>query len=288
MALGPSSRKKSFPKVVAHSALAHYRGTAVFMLCAFFLMLVSYTNVGFVQKLRESLLSELVPVFSALTAPITYTADFFGSVSGLAELSALNKALMVENAKLKQWHQVAASLKDENDKLRTLLNAHQDLDKTFITTRIVMDAGSQFVHSFIVPVGAAEGVEKGQAVLSDKGMIGRVVEVGDKAARVLLLTDLNSRIPITFEGSHIKAVLAGDNSGVPKFLHLPHKSEIPEGAAVLTSGHGGVLPKGLLLGHIEYDELGNPAIKLMGDPKDTSFVRIVDYDIGSKLKSINN
>lgn len=283
MALGPSSRRKSFPKVIAQSAFTPYRGTAVFLLCAFVLIVASYTNASFTQKLRTSILSGLAPVFETLTYPITYTSNLFGSVSGLAELSATNQQLRLENAKLKQWHQVATSLKDENQKLRELLNAVQENEKNYITTRVILDAGSQFVHSFIVPVGAGNGVEKGQAVLSDKSMIGRVVEVGDKASRVLLLTDLNSRVPITFEGSDIRAVLAGDNSGIPKLLHLPQKAEIPEGAAVLTSGHGGVLPPGLMLGYIHYDKVGSPTIKLLDDPKDTSFVRIVDYDIDATL-----
>ena len=90
-----------------------------------------------------------------------------------------------------------------------------------------------------------QGLARGQAAITGEGLVGRLTEVGDRAARVLLITDLNSRIPVVVEGAHANAVLAGDNSERPRLdLSVAAPDAVKIGDRVVTSGEGGVFPPG--------------------------------------------
>ena len=113
---------------------------------------------------------------------------------------------------------------------------------------MVADAGGPFVHTVLINVGAEQGVAKGMAAVNERGLIGRVIEVGRRSARVMLLTDFNSRIPVMVEPSRDQAILAGNNSRQPDLIFLPLNPRLSLGDAVVTSGRGGVLPPGLAVG----------------------------------------
>ncbi|MFX4941244.1 rod shape-determining protein MreC, partial [Acinetobacter baumannii] len=88
----------------------------------------------------------------------------------------------------------------------------------FITARVVADPGGPFVRTVLTTAGRRHGVRKGQAAMAGPGLIGRVIEVGEWSSRVLLITDLNARIPVVMENSRQRAVLSGDNSEMPRLL----------------------------------------------------------------------
>src|SRR5580704_12656089 len=91
----------------------------------------------------------------------------------------------------------------------------------YISARVIADTGGPFVRGLIVTAGKVDGVREGMAAMTGDGLIGRVIEAGDWSSRVLLITDLNSRIPVTVAGSGERAILAGDNSAMPKLVYLP-------------------------------------------------------------------
>ena len=95
---------------------------------------------------------------------------------------------------------------------------------------------------------AEQGVARGQAAIAEGGLVGRLTEIGSRAARVLLITDLNSRIPVVIHGSRTSAVLAGDNSDRPRLVFASEPKAIRIGDRVVTSGEGGVFPPGLPVG----------------------------------------
>ncbi|MFX9008197.1 rod shape-determining protein MreC, partial [Acinetobacter baumannii] len=80
-------------------------------------------------------------------------------------------------------------------------------------------AGGAFSRSLLINRGSADGVAEGQAAFSGNGLVGRIVEVGRKASRTLLISDLNSRIPVRIEATHERAILAGDNTAQPQLIY---------------------------------------------------------------------
>jgi rod shape-determining protein MreC len=105
-----------------------------------------------------------------------------------------------------------------------------------------------FVHSVLVNAGSQDGVARGQAVVTGVGLAGRIATAGTRSARALLITDLNSRIPVTVESSRERAILAGDNSPQPRLAFLPQNAAVAVGDRIVTSGHGGVFPPGVPVG----------------------------------------
>jgi len=118
-------------------------------------------------------------------------------------------------------------------------------DHNFITARVIADSGNAFVKSLLVEAGSLDRVQKNYAVIAGEGLIGRVIEVGKNVSRILLVSDMNSRIPVLIENTSQHAVLAGGNETSPTLEHLPASSGVDVGARIVTSGHGGVFPAGI-------------------------------------------
>src|SRR4029077_2184983 len=119
---------------------------------------------------------------------------------------------------------------------------------TYLTARVVADSGGAYVRSVMVYAGSENGVARGQAAVTGDALGGRVAEVGSRAARGLLVTDLNLRVPVIVEGSQQRALLSGDNSERPYLRYLDTGAVIRIGDRIVTSGQGGVFPPGLPVG----------------------------------------
>lgn len=239
-------------------------------------LLVSAASPDAFQGARARTIDMFAPVLAAVSAPFQDISAAVGSVSGLAELRAENASLKQENARLREWYQTALMLQADNQSLQELLNVKIDPRHRFITARIIADSGNTFARSVLVAAGSRDGVARDQAVMSGEGLVGRIVDAGEQASRVLLMTDLNSRIPVLVEGSRQRAILAGTNDTLPVLMHLPPDSALEEGARIVTSGQGGVFLPGIAIGRVVRDRNGDFAVQPFADPSRLNYVRIVE------------
>lgn len=246
------------------------------MVAAMLLFSVSALNPAAMEKARTRTTDLFAPLLSAINKPFYQAAEYVRAVSGIAELQAENMRLSQENARLRDWYQTALSLKAENENLQKLLNIKLEPHYGYITARVIADSGNAFAKSLLVLAGSKDGVEGGQAVLAGDGLIGRVIESGQKTARILLLTDINSRIPVLIQGANQRAIMAGNNDDMPGLLHLPPEVEVEAGARVITSGHGGLFPYGLPVGEIIKDEHGKISVRPYATVDQVHMVRVID------------
>ena len=200
----------------------------------------------------------------------------FINPGAVSELRAENARLQSENTRLRDWYQKALMLESENQSLRDLLNLKVETSQKFVTSQVIADSGNAYVHSVLVSAGKKDDVRKGQAVLSGEGMVGRIIETGNNSARVLLLTDFNSRVPVLIEGTSQKAIMVGNNDNSPVLKHLPSDAEIEEGMRIVTSGHGGLFPAGLPIGRIVATDAGQHTVHLYANVNNVRYVRILD------------
>ena len=107
-------------------------------------------------------------------------------------------------------------------------------------------------------------------------MIGRVIEVGQHASRVLLLNDINSHIPVVVEGANQRAILAGSNVDMLNLIHLPPDVLVEKGSRIVTSGSGGIFPNGLPIGEVVEIKNGTPLVKMYSDPYAAGYVQIIE------------
>ena len=248
----------------------------IFVLLALGLFAFSAIRPDSLQTLRSRTTDLFAPVLSYIDRPIQGAADYVRAISGLASLQDENVRLQQENVRLREWYQTAVMLKSENESLHRLLNISLPPDKTYITARVIGDSGNTYARTVLVLAGQQDGVQKGQAVLTGDGVIGRVIEAGNNSARVLLMTDINSRIPVRLEGTEDNAILGGSNADLPELLYLPPGSAVREGARIITSGLGGFFPYGLPVGEAVKAAGGRWAVRPFADVSHMTFVRIVN------------
>ena len=248
----------------------------------FVFALISPQNVS---GLRMGVSDALAPVLGAVTKPLVYTSDVVRNASGLGDLQAENIRLKQENLRLKEWYQTALLLEAENKSLRDLLNVKTEPHYKTITTRVLGDTGSAFAKSLLVSAGKADGIAVGQAVMAGEGLIGRIVEVGKNTSRVLLINDINSRVPVLVEDTRQHAILAGQNSQEMNLIHLPPDSAVKKGVRIITSGHGGMFPHGLAIGQVIASDNGKVTVKPFTDFSRIVHVRVLDKSADPNLLS---
>jgi rod shape-determining protein MreC len=242
------------------------------------LLLVGKADVRLPDVISTRLSDMMAPVLSAVVQPIDASRQFAAEVGELFALRQENAHLREQNRRLLEWQAVARRLALENASLRQLLNLDAGVaPPTVVSARVVADAGGPFVHTVLVNAGADQGVVKGMAAVNERGLVGRVIDVGRQSARVLLLTDLNSRVPVMVEPSRDQAILAGDNSREPRLTFLPLSPRMAIGQRVVTSGRGGVLPPGLAVGIVSAIGDHKVAVAPAVDWDRLEYVRLLDY-----------
>lgn len=231
------------------------------------------------DALQQRVFDVAAPVLNLTARPLEVLHNGMNNVAALFMVNETNEALRAENEKLKEWYQAALMLQSENKALRDLLNVDSEQAKNFITTRVIADGSTTYAKSLVVEGGRDAGVVKGQGVVSREGLIGRVIESGSRTARVLLLQDINSRIPVLVEGSNDRAILAGTNGAAPMLDHLDKGHDIAAGQRVITSGLGGLFPYGIPVGVTQKESDGTISVQLYAAPERSQHVQVVDYGI---------
>jgi rod shape-determining protein MreC len=252
---------------------------AVVIIGAFALMLLGKADIVVVREIRMALSDLFAPVMDMLAYPGKYTADAVENVKEFSDIRAENTRLREENAKLHKWERTARYLSAENKSLRAMLNYIPKTSQRHITARVVGDDGSPFTQSLLVTAGHRENVRKGMAVLSNEGLVGQIIEVGRNTARVLLITDINSRVPVRLEKSRARAVMYGANDLQPSLSFVANGVSVAQGDRVVTSGHGLAFPPGLPVGVVASVADGLPRVKPFFQPHLLEYVQIVDYGL---------
>ncbi len=235
------------------------------------------------DRLRIVVADAAEPVLQAVAQPLATMAAGVRQVEGLFDLYRENQKLREENARLLQWQEVARRLESENADLRSLTKFTPEGSAHYLSAQVIANSGGAFARNVLVSAGTRDGVARGQAAVTGDGLVGRVAEVGERSARILLLTDLNSHIPVQLAASGERAVMAGDNSGEPRLLYLPLNAAVKSGDRIVTAGAGGVFPPGLPVGVVASVEGGLVRVEPFAELSRLDYVRIVDFGLGGVL-----
>lgn len=249
------------------------------------LMVLGKADSRLVERLRVTISDMSAPVLDILSRPIASAAALVDYGRELLLLRSENTRLAEENERLRHWYSVARKLEQENAAFQALLNYVPDPRPAFITARVIGDSGGAFVRTVLLNAGARDGVRKGQAVVNAEGLVGRVVEAGERSARILLLTDLNARVPVVVESTRVPAILAGDNTDHLRLTFLPVNASVSPGDHIVTSGQGGMLPPGLPIGIVAAVEDGIVWVQPFVNWDSLEYVRVLDYVLPGALPS---
>ena len=232
------------------------------------------------KKARETVIDASAPILSIFSGPIGFVQDVIGNVEDYFGVLEENKALREENAELRQWMEEALALRETVSSYEKLQGYQAPPEATPIDAYVVGEANDAFAHSMIVNAGRRDGVARGQAVVDDRGLVGHIVDAGNHSARVLLLTDIQSRIPVYIEGADVDGILAGRSRGRPviSFTESSEPVTLTAGERVLTSGVGGTLPRGIQVGTIRQVQGDEAIVNLDTNYARTRMVRVINYE----------
>lgn len=261
----------------ALKSLVHWLMYGVLVVSAGGLILLGKVDAVLVERIRLQVSDTVVPILDVLSIPGDVAARGLDWARHWVDLAEENDRLRRERDELIRWQATAKRLEAENAGLQRLLNHVPDPAATYRSARVIADSSGVFAQSVMINAGSLDGIDKGQIVLDGSGLVGRVVGVSPRAGRVLLLTDLNSRVPVFVGPSRFRAVLAGDNSDQPKLIHVVPGAVIAVGDAVMTSGIAGGFPPGLAVGVVVEVDDRRISIALNVDTGRLEYVRVVDY-----------
>ena len=225
----------------------------------------------------------MAPLLIVIQQPLATVRNSIGVTQGLLDLAAENARLREENDRLKRWEATALSLEAQSGVLRSMINLSPSAPPILRTEPVIAQPGGLYVRSVLVAGGAHDGLGKGQAAMAGQGLVGRITEIGAWSARVLLITDLNSRIPVILEGSRTHAILAGDNTATPYLMYLPKAATVSVGDRLVTAGHDGVFPTGLPVARVSSIANGEIRAEPIADLDRLEYVELVDSVAQSAL-----
>jgi rod shape-determining protein MreC len=249
------------------------------ILLAVALMVLGKLDANVMEIARMNVTDAVSPILNVLSKPVKTVNQLINEVLGVYNIREKNILLKQEKDRLLQWQMLARKLKVENRNLRNLLNFPVDPAAGFITARVIADTGGAFANSVVINVGNKSGVLKGQPTITGEGLVGRVTDVGKRSSRVLLITDLNSRIPVVIQSSQARAIMAGDNSYQPRLIYLSPGALVSQGDRIVTSGHGGAFPPGIPVGLVASVNVNGTRIKPFVERYRVTHLRVLDYGL---------
>jgi rod shape-determining protein MreC len=250
---------------------------------AFALMLLGKADTLLAARARMALADVLAPIYGVLAEPLTTARREIDNVRHLFTLYEDNLHLRDENMRLRQWQAVAQALDAENTALKANLRWIPDPAPNYVTAHVVADAGGIYARAVLLSSGPNHSVTKGQIALDEGGLVGRVTELGARSARVMLITDINSRIPVILENSRSRAVMAGNNGTRPRLMFWPEGSPPAEGERVVTSAEANAFPAGLPIGVVHYTSGKVAEVEPYAQLGRLEIVRLFDYGLRGVL-----
>lgn len=222
----------------------------VLLIISFSLIFIGKLDLYTARAAKLTISEFIAPIYDVVAAPVRAFETMAGGMRTLASFRAENVRLRAENERLQRWQRRAEILESENRQLKTVLGAASTTEMTPVTARAISAPGGSFSHSLLLNIADIGNVARGDAVVNADGLVGYVIEVGRKYARVLLITDVNSKIPVLLSSSSWPALALGKNSRTLQLDFLPLEAKPATGELVLTSGHGGILPAGVPIGRV--------------------------------------
>ena len=183
-----------------------------------------------------------------------------------------------ENDELKNNISKSDFLELENTQLRKLIEEQVSSPSNLVSARVMLDKQSPYLNSFIINVGSNKDIKNGMTALDGKNFIGRIVDVNFFSSRVLLVSDLNSKIPVITEPSAYHAILSGHGKNEPTLEYLPENNNIQNGDKVYTSGKGGIFSPGVPIGEVKIED-NIIKVLLFSDLSQISFINIDLEDV---------
>jgi rod shape-determining protein MreC len=236
---------------MAKISLLSYSGRKTiisYIIVAVILLGIGNISKKFNDNLSSVFLVSTKPLFYLLDAPLTFAKYVNEQLTLIGTLKQEKELLSEQNFALRLEIMNFLLLKEENNILRKLLNYEGNSRNKFITSRIFIAQDNFFSRNAVLDKGLESGVKKDQAVIFSGGLVGRVLKVKRSFSHILLLNDLDSRIPVYSSKTRNKAIMFGNHTHLPDLRYLVKNHNIEENEIIYTSGDGLFFPENIPVG----------------------------------------
>ena len=244
------------------------------ILISLFIFILDNSNLKPIKILRSIINDGIYRISAVSSSPIKFSGaskDFFVKhIFTYEENERLRKEL--EDLKSKNFQ--SSFLEAQNNELQNVLDLEKNSPYSVVNAKVILDKNSPFLNSVIINKGSNAGIKLGMPVLNEGYLAGRIVEVNFVSSRILLLNDLNSRIPVVVSPSGTQAILSGVGKREPSLEYLPDNFMLGEKESIVfTSGKDGVLFPGIAIGKVVLND-NKKLVKLFADPDQISVVSV--------------
>jgi len=224
------------------------------LLCAFVLSALLFYSTHLRTQERTTLFEKMVLVFTGplqkgMDGLVTSVADTWSRYLWLVRTEVENRELLQENRRLKAALDQLEEVRLSNERLRTLLNFREDIQLPALPARVIGEDASGWFRTVVIDRGSADGVTEGLAVVVPEGAVGRIIAVAPGYARVLLVTDPSSAVASLVQRSRTRGVARGRGDSL-SFEYALRDQDVVIGDRIISSGMGGIFPKGIVLGTV--------------------------------------
>jgi len=232
---------------------------------------------------RSGFDSAAEPLNAGLSAPVHVVGSGANWLDDYLFAVRENRILKKKVTELSQYKDAYLEMKDINERYEKLLNLRTEPPVDTVTARSVSVSRGPFNNNRMIDAGAAKKINFGNPVITDQGLVGRIVGVSPHVSRVLMITDVTSHVPIMVMRTDARAMMNGDGGGYPKLDFVRGKDVVKKGDQILTSGDGGIFPRGLPVGEAVQGVDGDWRVKLYADRAPIDFVKVLLFKDFSQL-----
>ncbi len=251
--------------------------TLLFVFLCLVLIITSKFNSKVTDNLSMKLVNYSMPMARIVSMPLNAVVGMTINFQELIDAKNKNLLLVAENEKLKSLYIKSLNIHQENTQLKEILKYVGLRSTKFLVARLIAHPYQTYSRNVFIDSGSLQGVKEDDIVTGNNALIGRVEQVNESKSRVLLATDINSRIPVIVSGARTKGILAGNNSNVMEILYLEKNHHIAKGDMVFTSGDGDALPPGLLIGVVTSVDKGTAEVEMIENVKNLDVVSVINY-----------
>lgn len=247
---------------------------------SFILLVLSKGKFSYVGEIRTTVSDAFKPVLTNLFIPIEWSDNLLKKLQGYLFVYHKNQILEIENDSYKKKLLSLKHLESENKELKKILNFANKEEYFLVTGKVISRSSYLFKKTIVINVGKSNGVEKNMPVVSDKGLVGRIIEAGEYSSYVLLINDVNSNIPVIILDSGESAIISGSDNDILVMKYLESDIEIAKDSEIFTSGDGEIFPPSIPIGYIFKKEKNIYYIKPYTKVSKLSYVSVL---VGNNL-----
>lgn len=251
--------------------------TLIFLVISLIFLVVTKINDDVRLQVSEVFIQITMPVVEFTAFPVNLAIDLLTDFNQLAQAKIENKQLKKEIEELRNSHLATIEIARENDELRKVVSFVSDKTSNFKVVKITASANQIFKRVAFINAGKNQDIKEGQLVVSKGIVIGRIHEVLDNRAKIILINDSASKVPVISSQSAVRGILAGNGSNLMNILYLPQGHNIKVGEAIFTSGDGETLPSGFFIGLVVKVAEGEVTVATSGDIAFADIVSVVEY-----------